>query len=99
MCDTCVMGTWKSKNRHKYLLQYHIIFVCKYRKKLLMSKQISDDIKQFSYEICQKIKSLSDIWRQIKGKDVQWTSAMTRPKWNVDPYSLHDRNRTNNVYQ
>ena len=50
------MGTWKSKNRHKYLLQYHIIFVCKYRKKLLTSKQISDDIKLFSYEICQKHK-------------------------------------------
>lgn len=48
------MGTWKSKNRHKYLLQYHIILVCKYRKKLLISKQISDDIKQFSYEICQR---------------------------------------------
>ena len=44
------------KNRHKYLLQYHIIFVCKYRKKLLVSKQISDDIKQFSYEICQRHK-------------------------------------------
>ena len=44
LCYTCVVGTWKSKNRHKYLLQYHIIFVCKYRKKLLMSKQISDDI-------------------------------------------------------
>lgn len=50
------MGTWKSKNRHKYLLQYHIIFVCKYRKKLLVSQQVSDDIKQFSYEICQKHK-------------------------------------------
>ena len=50
------MRTWKSKNRHKYLLQYHIIFVCKYRKKLLISKQISDDRKQFSYEICQKHK-------------------------------------------
>nr|WP_308450896.1 transposase [Brotaphodocola catenula] len=49
-------GTWESKNRHKYLLQYHIIFVCKYRKKLLVSQQISDDIKQFSYEICQKHK-------------------------------------------
>ncbi|MCU6688501.1 MULTISPECIES: transposase [Gallintestinimicrobium] len=48
------MGPWKSKNRHKYLLQYHIIFVCKYRKKLLVSRQISDDIKQFSYEICQR---------------------------------------------
>ena len=48
------MGTWKSKHRHKYLLLYHIIFVCKYRKKLLVSRQISDDIKQFSYEICQR---------------------------------------------
>ncbi|WP_455760839.1 transposase, partial [Eshraghiella crossota] len=28
----------------------------KYRKKSLMSKQISDDIKQFYYEICQKHK-------------------------------------------
>ena len=25
-----------------------------YRKKLLVSKQIAEDIKQFSYEICQK---------------------------------------------
>ena len=48
------MGVWKSKNRHKYLLQYHIIFVCKYRKKLLVSKEISAYIKQFSYEICTK---------------------------------------------
>ncbi len=53
---TYVMGAWKSKNRHKYLLRYHIIFVCKYRKKLLISKQISDDIKQFSYEIGQRHK-------------------------------------------
>ena len=36
MCYTCVMGTWKSKNRHKYLLQYYIIFVCKYRKELIV---------------------------------------------------------------
>lgn len=45
---------WNSKYRHKYLLQYHIIFVCKYRKKLLLSKEISDAIKQLSFEICQK---------------------------------------------
>ena len=31
-----------------------VIFVCKYRKKLLVSRQISDDIKQFSDEICQR---------------------------------------------
>ena len=50
------MNTWKSKNRKKYLLQYHIIFVCKYRKKLFISKQILDVIEQFSYKICQKHK-------------------------------------------
>ena len=47
-------NNWKSKNRHKYLLQYHLIFVCKYRKKLFLNQSISDDIKQFSYEICNK---------------------------------------------
>lgn len=47
---------WKSKNRHKYLLQYHIIFVCKYRKKLFYKKENSNDIKQFSYDICDKYK-------------------------------------------
>ena len=47
-----IIGIWKSKHRHKYLLQYHMIFVCKYRKKLLVSKEISAYIKQFSYEIC-----------------------------------------------
>ena len=48
------MTRWNTKNRHKFLLQYHIIFVCKYRKKLLLSKNISDDIKNFSNQICEK---------------------------------------------
>jgi len=48
------MSGWKSKNRHKYLLQYNIIFVCKYRKKLLSNKNISDDIKQLSLDISNK---------------------------------------------
>ena len=47
------MSEWNSKNRRKFLLQYHLIFVCKYRKKLMI-KEISDDIKQFSFEICKK---------------------------------------------
>ena len=52
--ELCMNNNWKSKNRHKYLLQYHLIFVCKYRKKLFLNQSISDDIKQFSYEICNK---------------------------------------------
>lgn len=47
---------WKSESHHKYLLQYHLIFVCKYRKQLLISKNISDDIKRLSVEICNKHK-------------------------------------------
>lgn len=34
-------------------MQYHVIFVCKYRKNLL-NGSISQDIKQFSYEICKR---------------------------------------------
>ena len=48
------MSKWNSKNRHKFLLQYHVIFVCKYRKKLFLLKKLSDDIKNLYYEICNK---------------------------------------------
>ncbi|WP_370574518.1 transposase [Methanomethylovorans sp.] len=47
------MNVWKSKNRHKYLLQYHLILVCKYRKKLL-NEPIRTDIIRLSEEICIK---------------------------------------------
>lgn len=48
------MSKWKTKNRHKYLLQYHLILVCKYRKKLLSSNQLSEDIKGLSRKILEK---------------------------------------------
>ena len=48
------MGEWKSKNHSKYLLQYHLIFVWKYRKQLLSSNSISSDIKSLSEAICKK---------------------------------------------
>lgn len=35
-------------------MQYHIIFVCKYRKNLLADKNLSQLIKQLSLEICTK---------------------------------------------
>lgn len=47
------MTQWHSKNHKKYLLQIHLIFVTKYRKKILYGN-LSDDIKQFSYDICKK---------------------------------------------
>lgn len=47
-------NSWNGNNRRKYLLQYHVIFVCKYRKRLLASKSIALDIKRLSQEICNK---------------------------------------------
>ena len=47
-------NTYKSGNHNKYLLQYHLIFVCKYRKKLLVNQNVTIDIKRLSLEICKK---------------------------------------------
>ena len=49
------MGTKYSSNSHsKYLLRFHLIFVCKYRKPLLENNEIADEIKILSKIICLK---------------------------------------------
>ena len=40
---------YDSMNHSKFLLRYHIIFVCKYRKKLLM--HLGETIKNMMYDI------------------------------------------------
>ncbi len=40
---------YRSKNHSKFLLMYHIIFVCKYRKKLLIPH--SEEIKNIFQNI------------------------------------------------
>ena len=43
---------YDSKNHSKFLLMYHFIFVCKYRRKIL--EPISDELKQIIYEISRE---------------------------------------------
>ena len=43
---------YKSKNHSKFILTYHIIFTCKYRKKLLI--RYGGDVKQIMYDICKR---------------------------------------------
>ena len=43
---------YKSKNHSKYLLTYHFIFVCKYRKKLLI--RYGEIVKQIMFDISEK---------------------------------------------
>ena len=50
------MGDWKSVNHSKFLLQYHLILVCKYRKRLLSGNNISSYIKMLSLDICSRHK-------------------------------------------
>ena len=50
------MGTWKSKKQTQIFITVPYYLCMQIQKKLLTAKQISDDIKQFSYEICQKHK-------------------------------------------
>ena len=61
------MSELKSASHNKYLLQYHLIFVCKYRKKLLVSQNIADEVKRLSIEICNKHRvNTKYIWKQTK---------------------------------
>ena len=43
---------YESKNNSKFLLRYHIIFVCKYRKQLLI--KLGDEIKNIMYDIPER---------------------------------------------
>lgn len=46
------MKNYKSKNHSKYNIKYHLIFVCKYRTKLLIKygKEIKQIMKDISYK-------------------------------------------------
>jgi len=46
---------YKSLNHSKFILTYHIIFTCKYRKKLLI--KYGNDIKQIMFDISKNMTS------------------------------------------
>ena len=75
------MGDWKSASHNKYLLQYHLIFVCKYRRKPLVSQQIADDVKVLSTELCKKDRV--DIKYMEVDKDHIHYMIETRPNTNI----------------
>ena len=47
-------NSFKTNSHSRYLLQYHVILVCKYRKRLLSSNNISTDVKRLSKAICTR---------------------------------------------
>ena len=57
-------------NRSKHYLKCHLIFVCKYRKKLLTG-QLNDDVKQ----ILKSIANNSDFEIEYWYKNVFWSDG------------------------
>ena len=55
---------YQSKNHSKFILTYHIIFTCKYRKKLLI--KYGEDIKQIMFDISKNMTLKLKKWKQIK---------------------------------
>jgi len=41
----------ETTNHSKHFLKCHLIFVCKYRKKLFLNQKISDDMKQILFDV------------------------------------------------
>lgn len=49
-----------SKNRHKYYLKCHLIFVCKYRKQL-----ITDEVRKYILYVFKSIEEESDFGIEV----------------------------------
>ena len=59
------MNNYTSINRHKYYLKVHLVFVCKYRKQLLVNNDINLKVK----EIFNSIEFNSDFTIDIMETD------------------------------
>ena len=55
------MNNYTSINRHKYYLKVHLVFVCKYRKQLLVKNDIDLKVKQIFKDIESKSNFQIDI--------------------------------------
>lgn len=62
-----------SKNHSKFLIKYHVIFVCKYRKKLLVGAAESD-MKQ----IMHNIADMSNFYIEVMETDKDHLHMMAR---------------------
>ena len=55
------MNNYTSINRHKYYLKVHLVFVCKYRKQLLVNNDINLKVKEIFKDIESKSDFIIDI--------------------------------------
>ena len=72
-----------SKNHSKFLIKYHIIFVCKYRKKLLIGT-IEHDMKAIFYNIA----SMSDFEIEVMETDKDHIHILVSSEPKLSPLQI-----------
>ena len=72
-----------SKNHSKFLIKYHVIFVCKYRKQLLVGA-VEYDMKQ----IMQNISDLSNFDVEVMETDKDHIHMMIRSEPKLSPLQI-----------
>lgn len=75
-----------SKNHSKFLIKYHVILVCKYRKKLLVGS-VEYDMKQ----IMQNISDMSDFDIEVMKTDKDHLHMMVRSEPKLSPLQIVGR--------
>jgi putative transposase len=64
----------KTTNHSKHFLKCHLIFVCKYRKKLFLNQKLSNDMKQILFDVANK----SDFTIEVMEVDVDHIHILVR---------------------
>lgn len=77
-----------SKNHSKFLIKYHVILVCRYRKKLLIGT-VGHEMKQ----IMQDISNLSDFDIEVMETDKDHIHMMICSEPKLSPLQIEDSNK------
>ena len=75
---------YRSKNHSKFLLKFHIIFVCKYRNKVLAYNRIDEDMKQVMFDISNE----SDFRIEVMETDKDHLHMMVSSPPKLSPLSI-----------
>ena len=81
-----IQKVYISKNHSKFLIKYHVIFVCKYRKQLLVGA-IEHDMKNIMWNISE----MSDFDIEVMETDKDHLHMMVRSEPKLSPLQIVSR--------
>lgn len=82
--NSTISKDYNSLNHSKFLIKYHIIFVCKYRRLVLANKIIDEAIKKILFEIAE----MSDFCIEVMESDKDHIHMMISSVPKISPLSI-----------